>query len=64
LAFRVFRDAVGAKRRINRRRSRAREQNPREREKKFARRWQHQRDGVAAPDAALREIGRDAFGAF
>jgi hypothetical protein len=38
-------------------------QRPGEYEKKFARRRQHQGDRIAAPDAALREVGRDTLGA-
>ena len=64
MPFRVLRDPVGAKRRIDRHGSRAGEQRPGERQKKVARRRQHQRDRIAAPDAALREIGRNALGSF
>ena len=64
LPFRVFCYPVGAKRRVNRHRCRAGKQRAREREKKVARRRQHQGDGIAAPDAALGEIGRDALGSF
>ena len=64
LPFRVLRNPVGAKRRVNRHRSCSGEQRAGERQKKIARSRQHQGDSIAAPDAALREIGRDALGSL
>ncbi len=62
LAFRVLRNPVRAKRRIDRHGRRPGEQHAREREEKFLRRRQHDGYAVAAPDPALRQVRRHALG--